>query len=116
MASNTALLKPRSSKARTASIVVPGVGACITLYFFVSSLFSSASITSYSTHASVKALFASTQFGHVFVVGTVFHAFLGEKLPGWKSAASLVRKIAENYKLPYYTMSPTDSAGVASRL
>ena len=39
----------------------------------------------------------------------MFHAFLGEKLPDWKSAANLVRKIAENYKLPYYTMSPTYS-------
>ena len=38
-----------------------------------------------------------------------FHAFLGEKLPDWKAAANLVRKIAENYKLPYYTMSPTYS-------
>ena len=37
------------------------------------------------------------------------HAFLGEKLPDWKAAASLVRKIAENYKLPYYTLSPTYS-------
>jgi ribonucleoside-triphosphate reductase (formate) len=39
----------------------------------------------------------------------MFHAFLGEKLPDWKAAASLVRKIAENYKLPYYTLSPTYS-------
>ncbi|HCG35008.1 MAG TPA: ribonucleoside triphosphate reductase, partial [Clostridiales bacterium] len=38
-----------------------------------------------------------------------FHAFLGEKMPDWKAAASLVRKIAENYKLPYYTLSPTYS-------
>ena len=38
-----------------------------------------------------------------------FHAFLGEKLPGWKESALLVRKIAENYKLPYYTISPTYS-------
>ena len=44
-----------------------------------------------------------------YTSGTVFHAFLGEKLPSWKSAASLVRKIAENYRLPYYTMSPTYS-------
>ncbi len=44
-----------------------------------------------------------------YTSGTVFHAFLGEKLPDWKSAASLVRKIAENFKLPYYTMSPTYS-------
>ena len=45
----------------------------------------------------------------LYTSGTVFHAFLGEKLPSWKAAANLVRKIAENYKLPYYTMSPTYS-------
>ena len=45
----------------------------------------------------------------LYTSGTVFHAFLGEKLPDWKSAATLVRKIAENYRLPYYTMSPTYS-------
>ena len=45
----------------------------------------------------------------LYTSGTVFHAFLGEKLPNWKSAANLVRKIAENYRLPYYTMSPTYS-------
>jgi hypothetical protein len=42
----------------------------------------------------------------LYTSGTVFHAFLGEKLPDWKAAANLVRKIAENYKLPYYTISP----------
>ena len=45
----------------------------------------------------------------LYTSGTVFHAFLGEKLPDWKSAANLVRKIAENYRLPYYTLSPTYS-------
>lgn len=45
----------------------------------------------------------------LYTSGTVFHAFLGEKLPDWSAAANLVRKIAENYKLPYYTMSPTYS-------
>lgn len=45
----------------------------------------------------------------LYTSGTVFHAFLGEKLPDWKAAASLVRKIAENFKMPYYTMSPTYS-------
>ena len=45
----------------------------------------------------------------LYTSGTVFHAFLGEKLPDWRSAATLVRKIAENYKLPYYTISPTYS-------
>ncbi len=45
----------------------------------------------------------------LYTSGTVFHAFLGEKMPDWKAAANLVRKIAENYKLPYYTLSPTYS-------
>ena len=45
----------------------------------------------------------------LYTSGTVFHAFLGEKMPDWKSAMNLVRKIASNYKLPYYTMSPTYS-------
>ncbi len=45
----------------------------------------------------------------LYTSGTVFHAFLGEKLEDWKATMNLVRKIAENYKLPYYTMSPTYS-------
>ncbi len=45
----------------------------------------------------------------LYTSGTVFHAFLGEKLPSWKSAAALIKTIAENYKLPYYTLSPTYS-------
>ncbi len=45
----------------------------------------------------------------LYTSGTVFHAFLGEKLPDWKAAANLVRTIAQNYRLPYYTLSPTYS-------
>lgn len=45
----------------------------------------------------------------LYTSGTVFHAFLGEKLPDWKAAAKLVRTVAENYRLPYYTLSPTYS-------
>ena len=45
----------------------------------------------------------------LYTSGTVFHAFLGERLPDWKAAEKLVRTIAENYRLPYYTMSPTYS-------
>lgn len=45
----------------------------------------------------------------LYTSGTVFHCFLGQKLPSWKSCMNLVRKIAENYHLPYYTMSPTYS-------
>ena len=56
-----------------------------------------------------KALDIEDRFQTLYTSGTVFHTFLGEKLPDWKSAANLVRKISENYKLPYYTMSPTYS-------
>ena len=45
----------------------------------------------------------------LYTSGTVFHAFIGEKLPDWRAAASIIRKIAENYRLPYYTLSPTYS-------
>ncbi|MBD3398066.1 ribonucleoside triphosphate reductase [Candidatus Micrarchaeota archaeon] len=41
--------------------------------------------------------------------GTVFHAFLGERIYDWKVAAKLVRTIAENFRLPYFTLSPTFS-------
>ncbi len=56
-----------------------------------------------------EALDIQDELQTLYTSGTVFHAFLGQKLPDWKSAANLVRKIAENYKLPYYTMSPTYS-------
>jgi ribonucleoside-triphosphate reductase len=45
----------------------------------------------------------------LYTSGTVFHTFLGQKLPSWKSCMNLVKKIAENYHLPYYTISPTYS-------
>ena len=56
-----------------------------------------------------SALDVQDELQTLYTSGTVFHAFLGEKLPDWKAAAQLVRKIAENYKLPYYTLSPTYS-------
>ncbi len=56
-----------------------------------------------------SALDVQDELQTLYTSGTVFHAFLGEKLPSWKSAMELVRKIAENYKLPYYTLSPTYS-------
>lgn len=56
-----------------------------------------------------SALDVQDELQTLYTSGTVFHAFLGERLPNWKAAASLVRKIAENYRLPYYTMSPTYS-------
>ncbi len=41
--------------------------------------------------------------------GTVFHAFLGEALDDWRSCRELVKAIATNYRLPYFTISPTYS-------
>ena len=56
-----------------------------------------------------EALDIQDELQTLYTSGTVFHAFLGEKMPDWSSAAALVRKIAENYRLPYYTLSPTYS-------
>lgn len=56
-----------------------------------------------------SALDVQDEMQTLYTSGTVFHAFLGEKMPDWRAAAALVRKIAENYKLPYYTLSPTYS-------
>jgi ribonucleoside-triphosphate reductase len=56
-----------------------------------------------------SALDVQDELQTLYTSGTVFHAFLGEKLSDWKSAATLVRKIADNYRLPYYTLSPTYS-------
>ncbi len=56
-----------------------------------------------------SALDVQDELQTLYTSGTVFHTFLGEKLPDWRAAAALVRKIAENYRLPYYTLSPTYS-------
>ena len=56
-----------------------------------------------------SALDVQDELQTLYTSGTVFHAFLGEKLPDWRAAANLVRKISENYRLPYYTLSPTYS-------
>ena len=61
------------------------------------------------TNDIFEALDIQDELQTLYTSGTVFHAFLGERLPDWKAAANLVRKIAENYKLPYYTLSPTYS-------
>ena len=56
-----------------------------------------------------KALDVQDELQTLYTSGTVFHCFLGQKLPSWQACAKLVRTIAENYRLPYYTMSPTYS-------
>lgn len=61
------------------------------------------------TNDIFSALDIEDKFQTLYTSGTVFHAFLGQRLPNWESCMKLVRKIAENYSLPYYTMSPTYS-------
>ncbi len=56
-----------------------------------------------------EALDMQDELHTLYTSGTVFHAYLGEKLPSWKSAANLVRTISDNYRLPYYSISPTYS-------
>ena len=56
-----------------------------------------------------EALKVQDELQTLYTSGTVFHAFLGEKLPDWKAAAALVRTISQNFRLPYYTLSPTYS-------
>lgn len=56
-----------------------------------------------------EALDIQDELQTLYTSGTVFHTFLGEKLPSWQSASQLVKKIAFNYHLPYYTISPTYS-------
>ncbi len=45
----------------------------------------------------------------LYTGGTVLHAFLGERMPDARSTKKLVKSIAENYRLPYYTLTPTFS-------
>ncbi|MDF2886042.1 MAG: anaerobic ribonucleoside-triphosphate reductase [Lacrimispora sp.] len=62
-----------------------------------------------STNDIFDALDIQDDLQTLYTSGTVFHAFLGEKLPDWAAAAKLVKTIADHYKLPYYTLSPTYS-------
>jgi ribonucleoside-triphosphate reductase len=56
-----------------------------------------------------SALDIQDKFQPLYTSGTVFHTFLGERMPSWQATAKLVRTIANNYKLPYFTLSPTYS-------
>ena len=62
-----------------------------------------------TTEDIFKALDIQDELQTLYTSGTVFHTFLGEKMPDWKAAAKLVKTIAFNYRLPYYTLSPTYS-------
>jgi len=45
----------------------------------------------------------------MYTGGTVFHIFLGERVHSWKAAADLIRRVAWNSHLPYFTLTPTFS-------
>lgn len=61
------------------------------------------------THDLFRAMDIQDDLQTKYTSGTVFHVFLGEQPTSWEAVASLVKKIASNYKLPYFTISPTYS-------
>ncbi|MCH5198901.1 MAG: ribonucleoside triphosphate reductase [Oscillospiraceae bacterium] len=102
-AESTAYRLAKHDKARYPDIITAS-GDCNTPYYTNSS-----HLPVGYTEDIFSALDIQDELQTLYTSGTVFHAFLGEKLSDWKSAATLVRKIAENYRLPYYTLSPTYS-------
>jgi ribonucleoside-triphosphate reductase len=69
-----------------------------------------------STHLPVgftndifEALDLQDELQSKYTGGTVLHGFLGERLPNGQAAKNLVKKIVNNYRLPYFTITPTFS-------
>jgi ribonucleoside-triphosphate reductase len=60
-----------------------------------------------STDDIFQALSHQDDLQTLYTGGTVFHGFLGERLDDWRAARLLVQRIAENFHLPYFTISPT---------
>lgn len=60
------------------------------------------------TNDIFEALGIQDELQTLYTSGTVFHGFLGEQIDS-EAAAILVKKISDNYKLPYFTLSPTYS-------
>lgn len=56
-----------------------------------------------------EALDLQEELQKMYTGGTVFHAFLGEAIDDWKACRSLVKTIANKYRIPYFTISPTFS-------
>lgn len=61
------------------------------------------------TNDIFEALELQDEFQTKYTGGTVLHGFIGEQISDWKMARDLVKKIAENFKLPYFTLTPTFS-------
>jgi ribonucleoside-triphosphate reductase len=56
-----------------------------------------------------EALDMQEDLQRTYTGGTVFHVFLGEAIEDWRACRDLVKAIAHNYRIPYFTMSPTFS-------
>jgi len=61
------------------------------------------------THDLFAALDKQDQLQTQYTGGTVFHIFVGEKLPSGDAAKNLIRKITSNYAMPYVSLTPTFS-------
>ncbi len=57
----------------------------------------------------IKAIEHQNDIQPLYTGGTIFHTFLGERVSSWEVAATLVRKISQNTKLPYFSLTPTFS-------
>ncbi len=61
------------------------------------------------TQHPLEALDHQNELQAKYTGGTVLHLFLGERIKDWKACRSFVKKVAENYTLPYFTITPTFS-------
>ncbi len=61
------------------------------------------------TEDAITAIMHQNEIQPLYTGGTIFHTFLGEKVSDGEACKQLVKKIAENTKLPYYSITPTFS-------
>jgi len=61
------------------------------------------------TDDAIKAVEHQNDIQHLYTGGTIFHTFLGEKMTNGESCKALVKKIAYNSRIPYFSITPTFS-------
>ena len=101
-AESTAYRMAREDKARYADIITASRNG--TPYYT-----NSTNMPVSFTDDLIEALDAQEEFQTMYTSGTVFHVFTERALPDWQRAAEIVRMITENYRLPYFTLTPTFS-------
>ena len=101
-AESTAYRMAREDKARYADIITASRNG--TPYYT-----NSTNMPVSFTDDLIEALDAQDDFQTMYTSGTVFHVFTEQALPDWQRAAGIVRMITENYRLPYFTLTPTFS-------